>query len=251
MKVKVILLFAVWLLTACGSSGNVTPEARPIEPTIIPDIPSPTPTVPPPTSTATEEATFHRDDFNGTLASAWIWQNEDPDNWNMNSEPGWLEITVSSGHVTSGAYSNLLLRPAPAGGFQVETAVKIVPVADFQFAGLIIYETDSDFIQAGRAYCDDPGTCIGEGLYLDNYVDSTFQPPNYGTPYDSGELVYLRLQRQNDVYTFFASPDGSEWTEIGQHQNEMDPLFIGLIAAQNTSSPIPALFDYFEVTEPE
>ena len=141
------------------------------------------------------------------------------------------------------------VRPAPAGDFQLETAVKFIPVANFQFAGLIIYQTDADFIQAGRAYCDDATICIGEGLYLDNYVNSTFQSPNYETPYDSGELVYLRLQRQGDAYTFFASPDGSDWTEIGQQQNEMDPLFIGLISAQNTTNPISALFDYFEVTE--
>jgi len=131
----------------------------------------------------------------------------------------------------------------------VETLVKIMPVANFQFAGLIIYQTDDDFIQAGHAYCDDSTICIGEGLYLDNYVDSTFQSPNYATPYNSGELVYLRLQRQGNTYTFFTSPDGDNWTEVGQHQNGMDPLFIGLVAAQNTSTPIPALFDYFEVTE--
>jgi len=245
MKAKIILIVIALLLTACGSPNNVTPEIQPTEP----DTPSPTQTIPPPTSTATKEADFHRDDFNGTLASGWVWQNEDPENWNLSTEPGWLEVMISKGHITTGAYSNLLLRPAPNRDFQLETAVKTVPVADFQFAGLIIYETDTDFIQAGRAYCDDPGICIGEGLYLDNYVNSTFQSPNYGTHYDLGELVYLRLQRQGDTYIFFASPDGNDWTQIGQHQNEMNPLSIGLIAAQNISAPIPALFDYFEVIE--
>jgi len=156
---------------------------------------------------------------------------------------------ISPGHITSGSYSNLLLRPTPTADFQLETAVKIVPVADFQFAGLIIYEADSDFIQAGRAYCDDPTKCIGEGLYLDNYINGTFQSPNYGTPYDAGDLVYLKLQRQGNTYNFFASPDGADWTEIGKQQNEMNPLFIGLIAAQNTANPIQALFDYFEVND--
>jgi len=245
MKAKLILIVTALLLTACGTPKNIHPEVRPIDT----DTSSPTKTVPPPTSTATEKAGFNRDDFNGALASDWIWKNEDAQNWNLSAETGWLEIMVSPGHITSGSYSNLLLHPAPTGDFQLETAVKIIPVANFQFAGLIIYETDSNFIQAGRAYCDNPTTCIGEGLYLDNYVNSTFQSPNFATPYDSGELVYLRLQRQDDIYTFFASPDKNDWTEIGQHQNKMDPLFIGLIAAQNISSPIPALFDYFEVTE--
>ena len=251
MKAKIIFIVTALLLTACGSSGNATPEVQPTEPAIVANTPPPTQANPPATNAATEETFFSRDDFDGTLASGWIWKNEDAENWNLSTEPGWLEIMVSPGHITSGAYSNLLLRPAPTGDFQLETAVKIVPVADFQFVGLIIYAADSDFIQAGRAYCDDPGTCIGEGLYLDNFVNSTFQPPNYGTPYNSGELIYLKLQRQGDTYTFFTSPDGSEWTEIGQQQNKMDPLFIGLIAAQNISTPIPALFDYFEVTEVE
>jgi hypothetical protein len=51
------------------------------------------------------------------------------------------------------------------------------------------------------------------------------------------------------MYTFFSSPDGTDWTEIGGQENDMDPLFIGLIAAQNGSNLLPALFDYFEVIE--
>jgi len=249
MKVRIILPFAMLVILACGLPGSATPDVQDTD-EFIPAAETPAPEQADQSQSGrpTDEAPFTRDDFEGSLLPGWTWQNENPDQWSLSAEAGWLEIMAAPGHITGGSYANLLLRPAPAGDFQLETALRFVPQANFQFAGLIVYQSDADFVQAGRAYClDSAVTCIGDGLYLDNYVNNTFQSPNFATPYDSGELVHLRLQRTGAAYIFSASPDGINWSEIGQQENGMDPLFIGLIATQNNSGLLPALFDYFEV----
>jgi beta-xylosidase len=251
MKFRMFLPLAILLILACGLPASASPEPQVTEEPVIPTETSAADQAgqSPSNVRPTGVPLFLRDDFEGELAPGWTWKNENPDNWSLSTEAGWLEIMVASGHITGREYTNVLLRPVPGGDFQIETALRFVPTANYQFAGLIVYRSDADFIQAGRAYCVDIETCIGEGLYLDNYANSTFQYPNFATPYDSGELVYLRLQRRNEMYTFFSSPDGTDWTEIGGQENDMDPLFIGLIAAQNGSNLLPALFDYFEVIE--
>jgi len=160
--------------------------------------------------------------------------------------PGWLQINVDGGEVSDETMTNLLLRAAPAGNFQMETKITFSPKADFQFAGLIIYESPSNLIQAGRAFCDLPDVCVGDGLYVDYYNNGSFVTPNFAATYTESE-VYLRLIRQGDTYTFQSSSDGSEWILRGGTVSTMNPLQIGLVAGQNTTGLIPALFDYFEV----
>ncbi|MEO5886900.1 MAG: hypothetical protein ABIQ77_04475, partial [Anaerolineales bacterium] len=98
----------------------------------------------------------------------------------------------------------------------------------------------------GRAFCDLPDVCVGDGLYVDYYNNGSFVTPNFAVAYTEGE-VYLRLFRQGDTYTFQSSSDGSEWILRGGTVSSMHPLQIGLEAGQNSTGLIPALFDYFEV----
>lgn len=222
------------------------------QPTAAPTLPPSETSAPPPTATTPPEPTaaplFFRDDFNGVLAEGWLWQNETPSHWNLTSERGWLEMTVLAGHINSSDYSNLLLRLAPEGNFRLETRLNFSPAANYQVAGLIVYQSDVDFLIAGRAFCDRPDLCVGDGLYFDNYINSAFQTDNFATAYTQGADVYLRLERNNDFYTFFASPNGSDWTEIGSQRNGLNPLLIGLWTGQNESTALPARFDYFQVT---
>lgn len=198
---------------------------------------------------ATESATdlnYFRDDFDATLGAGWQWLNEDPDNWSLSAVPGTLQINVDGGQVSDETIRNLLLRPAPAGNFQIETKVTFKPNADFQVAGLIVYESPPNLIQAGRAFCDLPGVCVGEGLYVDYYNNGNFVTPNFAAAYTDRD-AYLRLVRQGDTYTFQSSSNGNEWILRGGTVSTMNPLQIGLVAGQNTVDLVPALFDYFEV----
>lgn len=249
LYVVLLILF----LSAC----SLIP-ARPAEPsiqitplssataTLIPSATS-TPTTPTASPTPTPDPRFFRDDFNETLDPGWGWVREDPRNWNLTALPGSLQINVAGGYVAAHTNPNLLLRPAPEGNFQIETQITFRPTRNYQFAGLIIYENDSNFIQAGRAYCSSIG-CAGAGLYLDYYKNGVIVKPDFGQPFGDIDPLLLRLSRREDMYTFEASTDGKVWFIIGSHTSEMQPLQIGLVTGQRMRGENPpALFEYFEV----
>ena len=244
-----VILLPACSLTSRSTLNNPTPEIV-FKPTAVPStIPTLTPTDIPPTVSPepTTDLNFFRDDFIETLDAQWSWMREDPRNWSLINVPGSLQINVGRGYVPAHNNSNLLLRPAPVGNFQAETQIIFRPADNFQFAGLIIYESDSNFIQAGRGYCRAVG-CIGEGLYMDYYKRGVAVKPNFGQSYKDIDPILLRLNRRGNNYTFEASTDGKVWFIIGSHTSDMNPAQIGLVAGQRLEGGIlPAQFEYFEV----
>jgi len=241
------------LLAACSAAAQTA--LSPSNQITLP--PSATPTfTPSPVSTEsptavspepTKDPDFFRDDFDVTLDAQWSWVREDPLNWSLTAVPGSLQINVQGGYVPQHTISNLLLRPAPEGNFQIEAQVTFRPQDNFQFAGLIIYESDSDFIQAGRSYC---GTfeCVGEGLYMAYYQNGDPLKPDFGQPYKEIDPILIRLTGNGERYSFEASTDGKVWFMIGSHTSDIVPLQIGLVTGQRLQGRVlPAVFDYFEV----
>ena len=208
---------------------------------------TPTPETPTVTPTATADPRFFRDDFNEALDAQWSWIREDPKNWSVTAVPGALQINVAGGYVNAQTNPNLLLRSAPQGNFQITTQIMFRPTRNYQFAGLIIYEDNSNFIQAGRAYCSSIG-CPGAGLYMNYYKDGQLVQPDFAQPFGDIDPLLLRLSRKEQTYTFEASTDGKVWFIIGSHTSDMSPLQIGLVTGQRMRGENPpALFEYFEV----
>ena len=245
MKLKYIALTSILFIFGC-TSPTQSPATQAANLPSTEQIVEPSTEIFPTTTPAVIDPNYFRDDFDGNLGPGWQWLREAPNNWSLTAVPGALQINVDGGEVSDETMKNLLLRAVPPGNFQMETKVTFSPTADFQFAGLIIYESPSNLIQAGRAFCDLPDVCVGDGLYVDYYNNGSFVTPNFAAAYPESE-VYLRLLRQDDTYTFQSSADGNEWILRGGTVSSMTPLQIGLAAGQNTSSMIPALFDYFEV----
>lgn len=253
---KLFSIFVLIFLSACSflPAPTVNPSDQIVlnpsaTPTVIPSTPSPSPTAIPPTVSPapTTDPNFFRDDFDGTLATTWTWVREDPKNWSLTKVPGVLEINVGGGYVSAHTNSNMLLRPAPAGNFQIETQITVSPENNFQFAGLIIYQSDSNFIQAGRGYCR-TFECVGEGFYMNSYKNGKVVKPDFGQLYKEINPVLLRLSRQAETYTFEASTNGKVWFVIGSHTSDMNPLQIGLVTGQKLKgNAVPADFNYFEV----
>jgi len=234
------MLPLLFLTLACGSPSIVTPTSLPIEPPATPPIDLIPVETPPPT--------YFRDDFENKLDSSWNWLAEDTANWSLTTVPGSLQITAGPGQVKNENISNILLRSAPAGNsFEIGTKLTFRPTAHFQFAGLLVYESPSNFMQAGRAYCA-PAPCVGDGLYFDLTENNSIVPPNHGTSAPAGNTVYLRLRRHGSTYLFAYSPDGQSWTTVGEHVSSLLPRFVGLVA-QSESGSVPAVFDYFDWTE--
>ncbi len=250
-KKPLVVLLSV-LLSACSVTSPSTPNSEKITlkpfptSTALPrPAPTETPSAIPPSPTADPD--FFRDEFAGTLNPQWTWVREDRRNWSLKKFPGFLQINVEGGYVVEGTNSNMLLRSAPKGDFQIETQIKFSPSDNYQFAGLIIYESDANFIQAGRGYCR-TYECIGEGLYMNYYQKGKEVMPNFGQVYRDLKPIQLRLSRKGDNYTFEASTDGKVWFIVGSHTSSIQPLKVGLVAGQKmTGEILPAVFDYFEV----
>jgi beta-xylosidase len=250
---KAFFIGIVVFLYACSSipprpsvptiQFSVEPSATP---TLIPSLtqPPPSPTASP---TPTPDPDFFRDEFDENLDSQWSWVREDPLNWSLGAVPGSLQITVAGGYVDAQTNPNLLLRPAPEGNFQIQTQLTFRPANNFQFAGLIIYQDHSNFIQAGRGYCGSLG-CMGEGLYMNYYKNGDVVKPDFGQTYRTINAILLRLSRQQNTYAFEVSTNGKVWFIVGSHTSDMAPRQVGLVTGQRMrGTNLPAVFDYFEV----
>jgi beta-xylosidase len=247
--------------TATPTAEEPSPTPEPTA-TPVPEEPSPTPeptstpeptATPEPTTTAQPTATpttgpvvAFRDDFNGSLGAGWGWVREDPTHWNLTDAPGSLRIILQSGGVPSA--NNLLLRSAPGGKFEIATLVRFTPTSNYQFAGLLVYQDDSNSLQFGRAFCEPRGDCVGNGVYFDNMQSGATVQPNYATATASQSVAHLRLRRDGNTYTGYYSEDGANWTVIGQHTNNMTSLRVGLVAAQAYQAETTADFEYFTIT---
>ena len=194
-----------------------------------------------------------RDDFDDALADGWRWVREKTDKWNLTENPGFLRI-YDSPYEVNGKTQNLLLRDAPAGDFAIKTHVIFEPKINFQFAGLTIYQDDSNALSFGRAFCDTPNICVGNGIYFDNVIDGNWSGDNFGFSGIIPNEAYLRLERRGSVVKAFFSYDGKTWTEIGSHTARSGFLVtgVGLVASgdyDKSDDDIPADFDFFEVSE--
>jgi beta-xylosidase len=248
--IRKILLLAMTSLVAIGCQPAATPLPPTAEPTAVPPTQTPIPPTPIPTIAASPTplpVLFH-DDFDGSLGAGWHWMHERERDWSLTVNPGWLQIIARAGRLQDGTMRNLLLRDAPAGNFQLETAVRFTPKGNFQFAGLLVYQDNLDNIAFGRAYCN-VGACVGDGLYMDITNGGAFNPENFATKAPDADVLYLRLRRVGDAFTGLFSEDGENWTAVGIHHGSWAPLFVGLLAGNAVNSvPGPAQFDYFTMT---
>jgi len=208
-------------------------------------------TAPPPTEHPTAEpsaGTIFTDNFDDHLADGWDWINEDPANWSLSAELGYLQINASDASFDGPAdITNLLTHYTDAQQFEATTLLRFKPTSNFQFAGLLIFQDGNTALQFGRAFCDRSDLCVGNGLYFDSITDSVFSTDNFSTAISEDD-VYLRITRDGNLYTASYSMDGEHWTEVGTHEHEFTSVYVGLIAAQ-APHPIAALFDYFTLQE--
>jgi hypothetical protein len=191
-----------------------------------------------------------RDDFDGTLQPGWKWVNENPGEWSLTERPGFLTIWTSP-FGTGG--QNLLLRPAPVGDFTIETYEIFQPFENFDFAGLVLWQDEGNFLQFGRAYCDIEGVCAGNAIYFDIVLNGGFPKSNFPTQVENPDEAYLRLISQGSIVKAYYSGNGFDWVKIDEHSLPQGFRInaVGLTSAQHVpdSGAIPADFDYFTLNQ--
>ena len=246
------------LLVACillgVSCSSLAPPASATPPPTPSQAPLPTSTIPLPTAKPSPSATLapsatplptFRDEFDGTLAAGWTWIRERPTNWSLTSNPGFLTITLEGGTF----HRNLIARDAGSPNFEISTHVIFTPKSNFQFAGLLVYDSDESMATFGRAFCNLAGPCKGNAIYFDNLQDGQLVSPNFAMTTRSLDQAYLRITRIGTTLTGSYSEDGTAWRIIGQHFVHMDAPKVGVYAGNSYVVGVEARFDYFELVE--
>lgn len=233
---------------AAPVSTNLPTATLPVAVTTAPEVIAPT-TVAPVAALEILPGVFFSDEFENQLAEGWKWEAEDPSRWSLSNEPGVLQINASGTSFSiDGIPTNLLLREAPNGDFEISTLLRFSPQANYQFAGLVVFEEKGNALQFGRGYCNSPGICVGDGLYFDNWNNSSPANSSFATKI-WGKQVYLRLKKTGSLYSAYSSNDGYAWTLVGTHERDFLKPRVGLVAAQSPSE-IRAIFDFFSLAGP-
>jgi len=191
----------------------------------------------PPTPTPTPAWCDYFD--SAILDTQWSWVREDPTHWSLVDHPGYLHITIQDGDLYGGwnHNENTLLRPAPAGDFEVVTGVTINPTPNYQQAGLVVYPDDDNYLRLTRCYCND-----GVVQFLKEVGASV---TGNGVDCDL-TTTYLTISKQGSTYTGYWSADGSNWNQVYQYTDvHLSNLKVGLAAFHAAgSTEIPADFGF-------
>lgn len=187
-----------------------------------------------------------KDDFNAAFGDGeWYAVRGQTGALSLNDRTGYLLIPTAYGDLWAGYNNakNLLLRPAPAGDFEITTSLDFSPAKYGQQAGLIIYQNDDQYVSLGRAY---DGSAV-----VDFISESKDDLSSWPVPFDS-PLTFLKIARRGVSYSGYLSKDGSSWQKVYSYQNTgITSPGIGLFAFQSLEgSPANARFDYFALSEP-
>lgn len=85
-----------------------------------------------------------------------------------------------------------MLREAPEGDFEISTLLRFSPQANYQFAGLVVFQDKGNALQFGRGYCNSPEVCLGDGLYFDSWQNGAASETNFPVKI-WGEQVYQNI----------------------------------------------------------
>lgn len=193
------------------------------------------------------------DHFDKGLNESWWWVREDATHWSLDDRPDFMQITTQDGLLggPGGDARNLLLRPTPLADYRVGTRIYFTPTQNFQIAGLLLYQGDDDYMLLGRAYCNNPENCVGNGIYFDHEENGGPIGSSFATAVALPYLAHLQVARAGSDYWGFYGEDGIYWTLVGRHV--AGPGFVpgqAGLAAYNTLDgvgEIDADFDRFHL----
>ena len=206
-----------------------------------------------------------RDDFDdASLQAGWTIVRPDTATYSLTAVPGFFRVLTARGLLGEQATAkNLLVRPA-SGNFILDTRLEFDPRDGQPFAGLLVYQDDAHAVSIGLVYASGER---GEfrGVVMLNVGDNVDPNNRPASKYDeinslNPGVVYLRLLRQADQFIGAYSDDGITFREVGTVTNALnDSLTAGVGAAIFDSEacgpacdvPIPALFDYFQISDLE
>jgi alpha-L-arabinofuranosidase/regulation of enolase protein 1 (concanavalin A-like superfamily) len=191
------------------------------------------------------------DEFDAAaLGDDWSDHSEVPANLSLTSTPGALTISSLAGDTWQGDNTarNIALVDVPVGDFTAVTSLTAPVAADFQGAGLIVWQDIDNYVRAGLAHV---GFAAGGPVVIENGVETAATYSSTFTPRPGSTSEILRVQRTGDTVTTSYWADDA-WVSSAEVTVSFDVTQVGLyaLASQNGTSH-QAVFDWFALQAPE
>jgi arabinan endo-1,5-alpha-L-arabinosidase len=166
--------------------------------------------------------------------------------------PGHLGLDTDAGDIAEGSNNApVLVRPAPAGDFMIETKftfdVPLEGIFNFRQAGIAMYQDDDRFVRAAHVsiwrtrqaeWAKEVPTPLGPaGQRYGNTVLGAVSRPGI-----MPAVTWLRIVKRGQYYTAYSSIDGRSWVRGGTWTHRLENLKIGVFALSGAGSH--AEFDY-------
>lgn len=189
------------------------------------------------------------DGFHGTALNdtRWTTVRTAPDQ-EATLADGALVLPVPQGDINEGVTGPISYvgQPARDGAWEVTTTVSLAHTRHWQHAGLLVHESDDDYVKLAFTRNNSGGRLLefqteagGTRTWHDNQV----------LPADFPSTVHLKLTSDGSALTAAYSADGESWTALDGSAAVLDGATIGLMAAGDTgATEVSASFDHFTVT---
>ncbi|WP_127573369.1 ThuA domain-containing protein [Georgenia faecalis] len=176
---------------------------------------------------------------------------------NVSVADGELRIRTALGDINNDnpiSPENFILQTAPEGDWTVETRFHAPFVHRWQYAGLLAYGSDDEYVKLDVVARNAPGAALSLGAELVSEVGGAFGAGgNVAVDLDGapeGDYWHLRLSRTGDDYEGWVSEDGESWTSVGAVTHAGDLTSFGLVAiGPEQTEPVTVAFDYFRLVE--
>jgi Domain of Unknown Function (DUF1080)/Beta xylosidase C-terminal Concanavalin A-like domain len=165
---------------------------------------------------------------------------------------GALHVELSGGDIEGRGNTepaNLVLQRAPAGGWTIETTVRVPLRSGSQQAGLLVYRDDGDYVKLVAAAASGK---IRFQLVAEARDTVAGNAPATTAARPRNETYRLRLARSGSRYTGYWSLNGASWRRLGfvVHRSLTARAAYGLFAlgAARQGAPPYAAFAHFRVS---
>lgn len=198
------------------------------------------------------------DEFDGTELDACRWTAiVRPDATAMRVSDGKLELDTTPGDIygtDNTGPKNLILQPAPAGDWTLETKLDASALDEqYQQGGLMVYTGDDDYVKLDFLTTNAAGSTVARSIELRSEVGGTVQSPQPQANNLTTGVWWLRLKKEGDTYSGSYSADGETWTELPaavQNSAVATDAKVGVYTiGTNQSASKKVTFDYFRLAK--
>lgn len=189
------------------------------------------------------------DEFDGAELNEKRWTTvRTADDAEIVQADGSLVLPVTEGDINEGETGPISFvgQPAREGEWEIETAVSIEHTREWQHAGLMLHESDDDYIKLAFTQND------GGERFLEFQTEAGGSRTWHDSQTVAGDFpstIHLRLTSDGSQITAAYSADGDDWTELAGAADVIAGAEVGLVAAGDTAArEVDASFEHFRVT---